>query len=121
MFELEKSFRFEAGHVLSHHDGKCSSPHGHSYELVVHVQAPSLIPTGPKKNMVADFLDISLIVKPMIDKYLDHHWLNDSLQNDSPTAEFIAKWIFDYLLPLISGLTAITLHETRSSKVTYRP
>ncbi len=120
MFELEKSFSFEAGHILTHHDGKCSQPHGHSYQLTIHVQSAQLISKGPKCNMVLDFYDISKIVKPLIENYLDHKWLNDSLHTDSPTVEFIAKWIFDYLDPLLPGLQAVSLYETTSSKVTYK-
>jgi 6-pyruvoyltetrahydropterin/6-carboxytetrahydropterin synthase len=121
MYELEKTFNFEAGHVLKHHDGRCKNPHGHSYILIVHIQAESLIDDGPKKNMVVDFNDVSYLVKPMLDDYLDHKWLNDTLQSDSPTVEFIAKWIFDYLKPRMPALYAISLYETATSRVTYRP
>lgn len=120
MFELEKKFTFEAGHVLKHHDGKCSHPHGHSYMLLVHLRSENLIQSGSKKNMVIDFQDISAIVKPMIKEYFDHKWINDTLNTDSPTAEFIAKWIFDYLEPHLNGLYAVTLYETATSKVSYR-
>jgi len=119
-FELEKSFRFEAGHVIVHHDGKCRNPHGHSYMLSVVLRSSSLIPSGPKANMVMDFNDLSNIVMPMVDQYLDHQWLNDTLNCESPTVEFIAKWIFEYLEPFLPSLHAITIHETHSSKVTYR-
>lgn len=119
-FELEKTFRFEAGHVLIHHDGKCRNPHGHSYILSVVLRTATLIDSGPKTNMVIDFNDLSNIVMPMIEKYLDHQWLNDTLKCESTTVEFIAKWIFEYLEPLLPGLYAITLYETHSSKVTYR-
>lgn len=119
MFELEKTFSFEAGHSLSHHDGKCRGPHGHSYILTVRLRTEQLIHTGPKTNMVCDFYDISNIVKPMIVTYLDHKWLNDTLQSDSPTVEFISKWIYDYLEPFIPMLSAVTVYETATSKVTY--
>jgi len=119
MFELEKTFVFEAGHQLIHHDGKCRNPHGHSYVLLVRVRSDSLEQQGPKRNMVIDFGDISKVVKPMIDHYLDHKWLNDTLHTDSPTAEYIAKWIFDYLLPFLPALHSITIHETATSKATY--
>ncbi len=121
MYEIEKSFTFEAGHVLKHHDGKCSQPHGHSYKLTVVLCAVQLIAEGPKKNMVIDFLDIGTIVKPMIEKYFDHHWINDTLQTDSPTAEFMARWIYEYLQPFLPGLKSISLNETATAKVTYTP
>ncbi len=120
MFEIEKIFRFEAGHSLVHHDGKCKDPHGHSYQLIVHLTSPTLTAEGSKKNMVIDFSDISAVVKPMIDKYFDHKWMNESLGTDSPTVEYMAKWIFDYLIPHLPLLTAVTLYETATSKATYR-
>lgn len=119
MFELEKEFTFEAGHQLCHHDGKCSRPHGHSYSLVVKVRSDSLIAEGPKKNMVVDFDDISRQVKPLIQSHLDHHWLNETLDTDSPTAEFIAQWIYHYLKPKIPALYSIAIYETATSKASY--
>lgn len=119
MFEIEKKFHFEAGHVILHHDGKCSFPHGHSYILTVALRSKTLIDSGPKMNMLIDFNDLSSIVKPMIEKYFDHCWLNDTLQSESPTVEFIAKWIYDFLKPQLPQLYAITLHETATSRATY--
>lgn len=119
MFELEKEFTFEAGHQLCHHDGKCSRPHGHSYRMVLVLRSNNLIPDGPKRNMVVDFYDITNQVKPLIYSHLDHHWLNDTLQSDSPTAEFIAQWIFKYLKPNIPLLYSVTIHETCTAKATY--
>ncbi len=119
MYALEKTFRFEAGHCLEHHDGKCKDPHGHSYVLGVCLSSDSLVATGPKTNMILDFADIAAIVKPMIEAYFDHKWLNDTLKTDSPTIEFMAKWIYDYLQPKLAHLSAITIWETTSCKVTY--
>lgn len=120
MFEIEKNFFFEAGHSLTHHDGRCREPHGHSYQLSVTLRSDTLNQSGPKTNMVMDFADIGSIVKPMIEKYFDHRWLNETLQSDSATAEYIARWIYEYLEPKLPGLYQISLHETSSSKVTYR-
>lgn len=119
MFELEKIFRFEAAHLLAHHDGKCRGLHGHSYVLSVILRSSKLIETGPKTNMLIDFEDVSSVVGPMLSKYLDHHFLNDTLGSDSTTVEYIAKWIFDYLDPLLPNLHAICMCETHSSKITY--
>lgn len=121
MFEIEKIFTFEAGHALHHHDGHCRQPHGHSYILTVHIRSETLIADGPKRNMVIDFADISAVVAPMVDQYFDHRWLNDTMETDSPTVEFMAKWIYDFLKPLLPALTAVTLNETATSKVTYTP
>ncbi len=121
MFTLKKTFKFEAAHVLIHHDGKCARPHGHSYECTLTFKGWTLQKDGPKQNMLIDFQDISAVVKPMINNYFDHYDLNKTLAHDSPTSEFIAKWIFDYLFPKLPLLTAVKLKETASSSVTYTP
>lgn len=121
MFELEKQFTFEAGHVLPHHHGKCSRRHGHSYCLTVRLRANKLNSEGSSTNMVMDFSDICQAVEPMIKQHLDHHWLNESLQCESPTCEFIARWIFEYLKPKLPLLHSVTLRETASASVTYSP
>jgi len=33
----DRPLRISAGHRLLHHDGKCSRPHGHNYEITVRV------------------------------------------------------------------------------------
>lgn len=118
---LEKRFAFEASHRLHHHDSKCNRLHGHSYGLVIEVGADELVADGPKRGMVVDFDDIAAHVRPMIADHLDHHHLNDTLGTDSPTAEFIAVWCYKYLRPLLPLLTAVTVEETPSARVTYRP
>lgn len=120
MYELEKIFTFEAAHSLKYHDGKCHGMHGHSYILHVTLRSQTLQSSGPKVNMVMDFQDLNQIVKPMIDEYLDHRVLNETLKSDSTTVEFLCKWIFDYLSPQIPNLYGITVYETATSKATYR-
>ena len=34
----DRPLRISAGHRLMHHDGKCSRPHDHNYEIVVEVR-----------------------------------------------------------------------------------
>lgn len=119
MFELEKSFTFEAGHCLEHHDGRCAKPHGHSYTIKITIRKESIQTFGPQQGMVVDFFEIKKTVQPMIDQFFDHCWLNDTLKTSTPTAEFIAKWIFDYLEPKIPGLFRITVCETATGSASY--
>lgn len=119
MYLIEKTFTFAASHSLEHHDGHCRKLHGHTYGLKVVVKSETLVESGPKRNMVIDFTEIKTIVKPMLKKYLDHCHLNDTLESDSPTAEFIAKWVYDHLKPLIPQLDSITIQESPSARATY--
>ncbi|MCH1429249.1 MAG: 6-carboxytetrahydropterin synthase QueD [Chlamydiales bacterium] len=119
MFIIKKKFKFEAGHQLTYHEGKCSSPHGHSYEIEVVLRDSELKKSGPEKNMVLDFYHISKAVRPLIESHLDHKWLNDTLETDSPTAEFIAHWIFHQLKPQLPLLYKVSVWETQTSKVSY--
>lgn len=119
MFEIEKTFTFEAGHTLTHHDGKCQHPHGHSYTVILRLQKKELHTQGSRKNMVMDFYDIKMAMQPLLNEYLDHKWLNDTLGTDSPTAEFIAKWIFEKVKPKVQELVAVSVFETATSKATY--
>lgn len=121
MFELRKSFSFEASHVLKHHDGKCANMHGHSYKMTVELRGETLQSRGSKRNMVMDFSDISRYVKKLIQAHLDHRHLNDSLHIDSPTAEFIAFWCFQRLKPDLPLLTAVEIRETTTAAAIYRP
>lgn len=93
--------------------------HGHSYTLIVTLRRAVLESSGPKKNMVADFGDISSIVKPMVNTYFDHHWLNETIETDNPTVEYIAQWIFHHLKEKLPHLYSITIKETRTAQVTY--
>jgi len=33
----DRPIRISSGHRIQHHDGKCSRPHGHNYEIVVEI------------------------------------------------------------------------------------
>lgn len=121
-FELRKSFAFEASHVLTGHNGKCARLHGHSYVMTLVLRGARLQRSGPQRNMLADFCDISAAAKKIIASHLDHHHLNETLQTDSPTAEFIARWVFRALAPALGPrLVEVELRETATAVVVYRP
>jgi 6-pyruvoyltetrahydropterin/6-carboxytetrahydropterin synthase len=49
---------------------------------------------------------------------VDHRNLNDVL--DNPTAEHIARWIWETLAPHLPGLVEVRLYEIPDCCVTYR-
>lgn len=69
--------------------------------------------------MLVDFGDVSAVVKPLVEEYLDHHFLNETLQTNRPTSEFIAEWVFNQLRGKLQDLHAVTIYETCTSACTY--
>ncbi|MDE2571511.1 MAG: 6-carboxytetrahydropterin synthase QueD [bacterium] len=105
-------FGFEAAHVLPHHPGKCSRPHGHSYRLEVVVEG-GLQEDGPATGMVMDFADLKALVRRTVVEQLDHNDLNTLIAN--PTAEEIAQWIWARLEPELPSLRRLVLWETATA------
>lgn len=121
MFRLEKEFRFEASHRLPAHDGKCRRLHGHSWVGRLIVEGDLLAAGGPKAGMLVDYGDLSAAVKPLVEEYLDHHHLNETLGLENPTSEEIARWVYEKVKPLLPPLTEVVIEETCTSKCTYHP
>ena len=117
MFTLQKSFRFEASHQLMYHEGKCRRLHGHSWVLIIEVNGFYINENKDNNhNMLMDFGYISKIVKPLVESKLDHYHLNDTLNSESPTSEFICKWIYEYLKKELQYLSAVTIENSRVEK-----
>lgn len=114
--DLFKSFRIEAAHRLPNVPAghKCARLHGHSFEVVLHVDGP----VDPHTGWVIDFADIKAAFKPLYDQ-LDHHYLNDVAGLENPTSENLAIWIWDKLQPALPGLSAVVVHETCTSGCRY--
>lgn len=121
VFEIEKHFTFEAAHKLPSHDGKCARLHGHSWKGRVIVRSEKLIDSGPKIGMVMDFGDIKGVLQPIIDEYLDHHYLNETTFLVNPTSEELARWLYLKLRAKIDGLVCVVIEETCTSSCIYYP
>lgn len=119
-YTLKKRFTFEAAHFLPRHEGKCRRLHGHSWVGWVEISGNTLQKSGPQTAMVIDYACISQAIQPMLDRYLDHHCLNETLPVDSPTAEAIASWVFGHLNDGGLPVAAVTIEETCTSVCTYR-
>lgn len=61
----DRPIRISTGHRILHHDGKCSRPHGHNYEIVVEVTG-----TLSKKGWVVDKGDVTDIIDDWDHKFL---------------------------------------------------
>jgi len=119
MFTLTKEFRFEAAHMLPHHDGKCRRLHGHSWKMRVELRKIGLEVEGPKRGMLMDFGDISKAIQPLLETRLDHHYLNETTGLENPTSEEVARWVFNHLEGELAYLHAVEIDETCTSSCRY--
>lgn len=123
MFEVTIEETFAAGHALRNYRGKCENVHGHNYRCQVTVEGAELDSVG----LLVDFVELKRVVHGVLDR-LDHTWLNDFPPFDvlNPSAENIAKYIYDEVFDGLKAKTgirvgSIRLWETDTSLATYRP
>ena len=133
MFQVTREIRFCYGHRLLNYDGKCKHLHGHNGRAVITLQSESLDALG----MVVDFSTIKRVVSTWIDANLDHRMIlhrDDPIlptlrqQGEpvfvidvNPTAENIAKLIYDHIAGQGFPITEVKLWETEDSFAIYRP
>jgi 6-pyruvoyltetrahydropterin/6-carboxytetrahydropterin synthase len=111
--KVRRKFPFEAAHKLPNHPGKCRELHGHSYVLEVTLDRP----VDPVSGMAIDFADLKAVVTREVVDQLDHRYVNDLI--DNPTAEVMARWIWQRLARVLPGMVEIELHETATCSVVY--
>ena len=132
MFRVTREIDFCYGHRLLNYDGKCKFLHGHNGRAVITIESPTLDDRG----MVLDFSDIKRVVSNWIDENLDHRMIlhrDDPavgvlrqlgepmfLVDVNPTAENIAKLIFDYAQSQGFPISEAVLWETPRCFATYR-
>ncbi len=132
MFRVTREIDFCYGHRLLEYDGKCRHLHGHNGRAVIVIESPKLDARG----MVLDFNDIKRVVSQWIDDNLDHRMLlrrDDPavplleklgeplyLLDVNPTAENIAKLIFDFTAKAGFPVVETRLWETPRCFATYR-
>ena len=94
MWELTKSFRFEAAHSLpgTTLGGASEEIHGHSFRAEVTVRGTP----DPKTGMV---LDLGLLERSIgeVQKVLDHKMLNKVEALGAPTLENLSRFIWEQL------------------------
>ena len=132
MFQVTKEINFCYGHRLLEYSGKCRNFHGHNGKVEVELSSDTL----DKLGMVRDFNEIKQILQAWIDQNLDHRMiLNEKdplraalekageplyLMKENPTAETIARLIFDIGREKGLPVTSVTLWETPNSNATYK-
>lgn len=123
MYELTVESAFEAAHRIEDYPGKCVRLHGHNWIVKAVAHGTELDALG----ILIDFKVFRGELNNILDEF-DHQYLNELeiFANKNPTAENLAKIIFDKLSVsgIFSGTTklkAIQIYESPKSCVTYSP
>ncbi len=131
MFRVTREIEFCYGHRLLHYDGKCRHLHGHNGRAVITLEGEDLDPRG----MLVDFVEIKDRVQRWIDDHLDHNMLlcrDDPLllvllergervfvMDQNPTAENIARLIYEHARSAGLPVVEVVLWETEHCYSTY--
>ena len=131
MHRVSRDIKFCYGHRLLNYDGKCRFLHGHNGKAVITLEAEKLDALG----MVVDFTRLKSVVGGWINEFLDHKMI---LHKDdpalaylrsqgepvfvvdvNPTAEHIARLIYDYTVAQGFPVVEVQLWETDACQASY--
>jgi 6-pyruvoyltetrahydropterin/6-carboxytetrahydropterin synthase len=133
MYRVTRELSFCYGHRLLHYQGKCRHLHGHNGKVVITLESDEL----DERGMVRDFSEIKQVVSAWIDAQLDHKMLlhrDDPVlpllrstgepvfvMDANPTAEAIARLIYEFAAAQGYPVIEVQLWETDTCYATYRP
>jgi 6-pyruvoyltetrahydropterin/6-carboxytetrahydropterin synthase len=133
VFTVSEEVTFCYGHRLMDYVGRCARIHGHNARVELVLGAATL----DRRGFVMDFGDLEDVAKRFLDETLDHRLLlrrDDPVipslvaagevfvaLDENPTAEFLARYIFEALSGKGVPLKAIRFWETATSVATYEP
>ena len=131
LFFLSRQFSFCYGHRLLNHAGKCAHPHGHNAAVKIVLQSERLDDSG----MVRDFGELKNIIGRWIEENLDHRMIlhrtdplvvvfremNEPmfLLDENPTAENLAKLLFEQTSTFGFPVVSVTFGETEKCVAEY--
>ncbi|MCX8007408.1 MAG: 6-carboxytetrahydropterin synthase QueD [Coriobacteriia bacterium] len=109
MYTLTVKDHFDAAHALRWYAGECRNLHGHTWDVEVTVSGAELDGRG----ILYDFKDLKSDLAAVLAP-LDHGYLNDVPPFDelSPTAENLARVIFERISDLVERATEDRVHVT---------
>ena len=132
MYRVSKSVSFCYGHRLLNYQGKCRHLHGHNARAVITLESNHL----DERGMVEDFTAVKQLVWEWLESEIDHTLLLHEedpvlpvlenagervrIMKDNPTAENIARMIFEFVDGKGYPVVEVSLWETDSSLASYR-
>ena len=131
MYAVTKIIRFCYGHRLLHYAGKCRHLHGHNGTVEITLASGTL----DRRGMVRDFTEIKRTIQGWIDANLDHKMIlckadpvvpmlrtaHEPLyvMAANPTAENLARLIYDQVKRMGFPVSGVRVGETDSSFAVY--
>jgi 6-pyruvoyltetrahydropterin/6-carboxytetrahydropterin synthase len=131
MYRVSREIAFCYGHRLLNYDGKCQHLHGHNGRVIITLESPKL----DERGMLVDFVEIKSKVQRWIDENLDHNMLlcrDDPIlpvlrehgervfvMDENPTAENIARLIFDRTAETGLPVVEVVIWETEKCHAAY--
>ncbi len=107
--KISKEFKWEMGHRLPFHSGKCKNIHGHTYKMRVEIEGDL-----DENGMVIDYYDVSEIISPIVDE-LDHSFM--VIETDKEIIDFLDKLKSKkVVVPFETTAENITLHMLEKIK-----
>ena len=132
MYTVSREFTFCYGHRLLDHSGKCAHPHGHNGTVSISLCNEILNENG----MVLDFAELKRTVGRWIEDNLDHRMILQSndplvdvlqqmnepmyLMDEKPTAENLARLIFEKSEQFGFPVRSVVFWETAKCSAEYR-
>jgi len=119
----DRPIRISTGHRLQHHDGKCSRPHGHNYEITVTVRGRLtaegwVVDKGVVTDVIDDWDHVFLLEAddPLVDAFAEAGDADGTVVLDAPpTAEVMAAVLEEKLaarLPKTVSEVGVSIRET---------
>ena len=132
MYKIKKTFHLAYGHRLLNYKGKCENLHGHNGVVEVALEAGEL----NHEKMVMDFTELGRTITTWLDENLDHKVIlakadplaavlkeqgqSCFLTADNPTAETLAKLVFDAARGMKLPVCKVAFWETPTSMASYK-
>ncbi|MGA8944205.1 MAG: 6-carboxytetrahydropterin synthase QueD [Thermoactinomyces sp.] len=115
MYTITKRYHFSASHQLDHlpEEHPCSRLHGHNYQVEIVLKSETL----NQQAFVRDYGELKPFQR-YLEETLDHRHLNDVLPC-VPTAENLAKWLFDWAKKRWNCVVAVKVSDTPKTWAIY--
>ena len=111
MYTLKVREHFDAAHHLIGYEGKCARVHGHRWIVEAEVASEGL----STDSMVEDFGKIKGILRSLLPDHLDLNGVYDF----SPTAENLAKALYEQMRARVPGTVSLTVWESPECSCRY--